>query len=212
MATKLGLYNGALLILGERSLSGLTEARESRRLLDTVWARPAVNDCLEKGQWNFAMRSVEISASPSVTPSFGYSHAFDRPTDLVRSTAVCSDERFAAPLLQYQVESAYWYADTDPIYVRYVSNDTDYGGDLSLWPGNFSRFVEAYLADAIVKRITQDKNEWARVREIMRVALSEAKSTDAMEQPTQMPPAGSWVRSRGLRGGGDRGNTGSLIG
>ena len=212
MASQLTLYNGALLILGERALTGLTEAREPRRLLDTVWARPAINDCLEKGQWNFAMRSVEIEYSSSVTPAFGFTYAFDRPTDLIRTSAVCSDEHFNSPLLQYHVEGAYWYADVNPLYVRYVSNDTDYGGDLSLWPGNFTRYVEAYLAESIVNRVTQDKNEWARVREIAKKALSDAQSTDAMEQPTQFVPRGTWTRSRTRGPAGDRGNTGSLIG
>ncbi len=212
MTTQLSLYNNALLLCEERKLSSLSEARESRRLLDTVWERPAIDECLQMGQWNFAMRSVEVTPSPSVTPALGFTYAFDRPTDLMRTVAVCSDERFTVPLLQYQTDGPYWFADIDPIYVRYVSNGDDYGADLSLWPPNFCRYVEAYLADAIIGRLTQDKQTWQKINAIKTRALSEAKSSDAMEQPTQMTPPGSWVRSRSRGPGGDRGNRGSLIG
>jgi hypothetical protein len=212
MATQLTLYNNALLILGERALQSLSEARESRRLLDTVWSRPAIDRCLQQGQWQFAMRAVQIYQSPSLASNFGYRYGFDRPVDLIRSCAVCQDEYFKVPLLQYMVEGSYWYADIDPIYVRYVSNDAAFGGDLTIWPANFAAYVEAYLAEAIVTRMTQDDNEWKRVRAVLSRALSEAKSSDAMEQATKFAPTGSWVRSRYGNSGGDRGNTGSLIG
>lgn len=212
MPSKLSLYNGALLIVGERALASLSEARESRRLLDTVWDRPAVTDCLEKGLWNFATRSVEITEDPDVTPAFGHTYAFNRPTDLVRTVALCQDEQFSVPLTDYLAEGSYWYANITPIYVRYVSKDNAYGNDLSLWPGNFTRFVEAYLADGIVNRLTNDKGEWQRVNAVLYKALQEAKNTDAMEQPTVMPPPGTWVRSRRGRDHGDRGNRSRLIG
>ena len=39
MATKLGLYNRALRVLGETKLSSLSEAREPRYILDDIYAR-----------------------------------------------------------------------------------------------------------------------------------------------------------------------------
>jgi hypothetical protein len=212
MTSQLTLYNNALLLIGERSLASLSEAREVRRRLDAVWARPAIDDCLQRGQWNFAMRSVEINHSPSVTPSFGYMYAFDRPTDIIRTAELCGDEYFKVPLLAYQTEGAYYYSDTDPIYVRYVSNDSSYGADLSLWPQNFCRFFEAYLAESIVESVTQDASQWQKIRAILKDSLTQAKSTDSMEGPTEFPPTGSWVRARQGKGRGDRGRRNQLIG
>jgi hypothetical protein len=76
MASKLSIYNGALLALGERKLSSLTEARGSRRRLDSVWDDGGVKSCLQAGFWNFAMQSIELTYSPSITPAFGYRYAF----------------------------------------------------------------------------------------------------------------------------------------
>jgi len=78
MATKLGLFNGALLMLGERSLATLTENREPRRLLDIVWDGGGVRTCLEAGIWNFAVRAARIEYDPSAEPGFGLDRAFTK--------------------------------------------------------------------------------------------------------------------------------------
>ena len=93
-ANKLSIYNGALLFIGDRQLSALTDNVEPRRLLDGVWDRDGIDTVLEHGQWNFAMRSAKYEYSPSVTPSFGHSRAFEKPSDFVRLCAMCSDEFF----------------------------------------------------------------------------------------------------------------------
>lgn len=213
MSTKLQIFNGALRMCGERKLASLSENREPRRLLDDEWADNAVDYCLGSGQWKFAKRSVEIASSTSVEPGFGYSKAFVIPSDMIRTTALCSDPYQQSPLLRYSQEQGYWFADADPIYVSYVSNDGNYGGDMSLWPPEFVLFVEAYLAGKIVTRLTQDLEQRKQTLGLERKYLLEAKSSDAMEGPTAFPPPGRWVATRaGGRTRGDRGSRSSLIG
>ena len=130
--TRLKLYNEALItFLGERALGSLAENREPRRVLDAVWDNGAIDYCLEQGLWNFATRAQQITYSPSVEPPFGYRYAFTKPDDYVRTAAVCSDERFNCPLTQYADEGGFWFADLDTLYVKYVSDDDQYGYDLS---------------------------------------------------------------------------------
>ena len=210
--SKLSLYNDALFLVGEREIASLTESREPRRVLDRAWDAGAVDACLEQGLWKFALRAVEIDYSTSVTPDFGYARAFDKPTDYVRTAAVCADEFFNVPLLQYADEADYWFSDLDTMYVKYVSDDDDYGYDYGKWPQTFSKYVSAYLANEIAPRLTQDKEKRVMIDSLMTRRLKDAKSKDAMNDPTKFPPPGSWVRSRRHGGGGDRGNRGSLIG
>lgn len=199
-ATKLGLYNGALRILKERKLASLTEERESRRLLDDAYGdgstNGAVRYCLEMGQWTFATRSVQIDYSPSVTPTFGHKYAFDHPTDMVRVCAVCQDEYFKVPLLEYADERSYWYASQQTIYVKYVSNGASYGADLSLWPESFVKLVEAYLAKEIAGSLTSGDDKVRLAKAIWKEFKKEARSIDAMSKPTSFPPQGAWVSSR----------------
>ena len=143
MASKLSVYNGANRILGERKLASLTENRASRRRLDSVWdGDTGVLWCLQQGLWNFAMETIELTYSPSVTPAFGYTYAFDKPTDWVRTARVSDDEGFCGRL-DYKDQVDYWFANPDTIYVKYVSKAVTRGLDLSLWTPNFTDFVES---------------------------------------------------------------------
>ena len=195
-ADKLVLYNDALLLCGERFIASLTEEREPRRLLDQVWASGAVDRCLEEGQWHFAMRTVELDYDTSLEPAFGYNRAFAKPDDWVLTSAVCSDEFFRSPLTRYTDEERYWYSDLDTIYVRYVSNDADYGNDLARWPKSFHDFVAAHMASRIVNKLTNSEEERARVIDQRKKALSIAKNRAAMAEPTSFASQGSWGRAR----------------
>ena len=132
MPSKLTIYNGALTVLGERKLADLTENREPRYKLDDVWDNDLIRRVLQMGQWNFAKRTVELESSPSVTPSFGYQFAFDKPSDFVRTIGVAHDEYFNIPITRYSDEASWLFCDQEKIYVAYVSDDTQWGADLSL--------------------------------------------------------------------------------
>lgn len=207
-ATQLSLYNGALTKLGERTLASLTENREARRALDDVWSRNAIDTCLAAGLWNFAGRSVQFDYDPDKTPAWGYQCAFEIPDDWIRFMAVSTDPYFQVPLLQYSYEGAYFYCDLQRLWARYVSNDaTNYGGNLSIWPDNFQRYVEAYLAAAICMRVTGSKDKTEEAEKEREITLLKAKSTDAMNESTTLLPPGNWRQARhGRRANLERGN------
>lgn len=215
MTDKLSIYNGALSILGERKLATVTEKRPPRYDLDDIWDNDFIRRCLQMGQWNFAARSVELQYSPSVTPSFGYQFAFDKPPgDFVRTMMVCHDEYFDAPITRYSDEGAWIFCDLETIYYKYVSDDYQFGGDFSLWPPNFTEMCEHYMAYKVAPRIAGlDMRERTMEAKFER-ALLKAKNTDAMESPAKFAPKGGWANSRqGFRGGdGDRGKRSQLIG
>ncbi len=215
-ANKLNLYNIACMALGERPLSALTDDVESRHLLDSVYDRGtggAIRTCLEQGHWNFAMRAVKIDKDSSVTPQFGFSNAFSIPSDFVKLNQISSGEYFGDPLMKYEFEQAYIYCDVDPIYLRYVSDNSSYGGDLSLWPESFTNFVGHYLAAQIAPTLLNDVDLEAFSRRFRAVA-NDARSKDANQDPVRFPPLSSWARSRYGRYSGrrDRGTRSSLIG
>lgn len=196
MATQLDLFNGALLLAGERFLGSLTENREPRRLLDHVWSTGGVKACLEAGQWNFAMRTIMADYDTAVVPDFGYARAFEKPEDWCLTSAVCSDEFFRSPLLRYWDEAGFWYADVDQIYVRYVSDDPLYGMDLGMWPQTFFEYVCADFASRIILRLSNSQEELQKVEKIRDQKLLKAKSAAAMAEPTSFPARGNWGLSR----------------
>ena len=215
MATKLQLYNTALRYCKSRSLSSLTESREGRRLLDDVYATDGIGTCLEEAMWRFATRGVRLDYDTSVTREFGHLRAFTKPTDWVKTVAMCSDEYFKVPLLNYHHEVGYWYTDLDQIFVRYVSNGVNFGKDIGSWPGSFFEYVSAHFANEIVDKLSGgDTKTVQRVMGIYDAKKGAAKAKDAWNQPTAIPPPGNWTssRRRGARVNNDGGNRGSLIG
>lgn len=200
---KLAIYNGALRRLGSRSLASLTENREPRRVLDDVWgdANNVVKLALERGEWNFAIRSVEGDYSPSVEPGFGFRRAFDKPTDFRRLAALSANEYFKPPLTNddYMDEGGYWFTDQDVLYIRYVSSDGDYGLNSGLWPEIFKTYLECYLAAEACERITNSTNKVMINERAAKDALRDAKSHDAMNEGVKFMPGGSWSGARGGR-------------
>ena len=182
-ATKLALYSAALRHIGERKLASLSENREPRRVLDDAYDQ-VVAECLEAGQWHFAIRTVKIDSSPSLTPAFGWSYGFDKPEDWVRTAGISSTEKFDPPLSRFIDETDYWMADVDPIYVRFVSKDTEFGMDLGRWPPGFTRFVELSLALAVCERLTQNGAKGETLARDLKRAKRDALGKDAMNGAT----------------------------
>ena len=199
-AVKLDMYNGALLRLGSRRIASLTENREPRRVLDDAWGSTdsVINRALEKGEWNFAIRAVEATYSPSVTPDFGHHRAFEKPDDFRRLAALSSDQMFRNPLTddQYTDEANYWLCGIDVLYIRYVSSGTSFGFNSSRWTQAFKDYIECDLAWEICERITNSTSKRDRLERDRMNALKGAKSGDAMQDGVKFLRGGSWSQSR----------------
>ena len=224
MATdRLKIYNGALLICGDTQLASVSANVEARHLLDLVWNDDGVRYCLEQGQWHFAMRASRLDYNPSIEPDWGFQRAFDKPTDWVATSGIWQDEFLRSPLTAYADEVAYWFADVDEIFVKYVSDDAAFGMDFSRWPASFTDYVKHYFAGRISHKLPGGR---ARVETLLGPpgredkglvarALLVAKNKAAMALPATFPSRGTWAAAR-HRGTGrsfrDGGSTSQLIG
>lgn len=195
MATKLTLYNSAIRKLGHERLASLAEASAARYALDDAYDE-TFSFCLEQGFWNFALRAVQADSSISVTPTFGYTFAFAKPEDFIRLHKMSAEETLRTPLRDYVDEPNFWYANVDPLFVKYVSSDSAYGADLSIWPATFAEFMALRLAVETCKRITGSAPSEEMKRDLKR-AKADALSKDAMNEAPGEMPTGTWVNSRG---------------
>lgn len=198
MATKLGLYNGALFIIKTRKLASLTDDEKSRYTLDDIYDS-TLSYMLEQGLWNHATRTVAIESSASLDPAFGYQYVFEQPTDWVRTIAISAQATFYPPLGpgEFVHEGEAFSANCDPLYLSYVSNDSGYGLDLSLWPETFARAVEYELAVRIAPHLTSMGEEaQANLEKKANRALRDARSKDALNQAGMYPPPSRLVRAR----------------
>lgn len=196
MTTRLALYNRALRYVGQPKIASLSETSESRRVMDDVWDEGAIDSCLEQGYWNFATREVSLTYSPSITPANGYTYAFDIPSDWIRTFQISIDENFVTPLNDFQEVSSYWLCNFDTIYIRYISNDADYGNDLSRWPKSFERYFALYMAAEAGPRLRPNGDNQAQLVKDRDDALHDARSKDAANTGTKFPPRGGWASAR----------------
>ena len=212
MATRLGLWNAALVECAETPLSDTGEPGKAGATLATVY-NDVLAECLARGSWNFATKTIEAANDTGITPEFGYSKVFAKPSDWLRTWAVSEDENFSVPLTTFYDDVNYWSANSSPIYVRYTSNDTGFGLNLTGWPIAFTRYVVLELAHRICGRVTQGESQKDRIETDRNRARSMALNQDSMNeaQPKWAPP-GSWTLSRGGRGSRDRGSRSNLTG
>ena len=214
--SRLDIYNIAADFLGETELATLTEDRELRRKLDQIWTHGngLIYYVLEKGYWSFAKRTVELEPSSNITISFGFSFAYQIPIDYVQLFMLSADDRFLDSLKRYEKETDYFHCDVNPLYMTYISDDAEYGADLSRWPTSVANWAGAYMATKAAPKITSiggaEKKEIIRQE---RALLTEARSEHAMDEPPRYPQLSSWASARtGRNGHWDRGNRNRLIG
>lgn len=200
MADRLAIYRAACRLLGEQRVASLTEISPTRIALDDAW-RETGDWLLARGLWNFAIRTVELSQDDDIEPLFGYQYAFSKPEDWVRTASIADEGTFREGLLQYEDEANYWYADCDPLYVRYVSDDDEYGWNVGAWRQPFAKAFATRLAFESGLPITGDKSNRNDMEALAERRLREAKTLDAVDERVQVSPRGRLVRSRYSRFG-----------
>lgn len=204
MASRLEIYKGALRHLGNAAgLSSLTEVSPARSALDDAW-QSSVDFLLEKGLWNFAIRTVELAYDEDTEPLFGYQYSYSKPTDWVRLVNIADEPTFREGLADYADENNYWYADCEPLYLRYVSNDEAYGWNVGSWRQSFAKCLEAYLAFSSSLPISADRGNRNDLYNLYTKLLKDAKTLDAIDEKVQQKPAGRLVKARLSSGYRDR--------
>jgi hypothetical protein len=200
MASRLSIYKSALRYLGNAAgVASLTEVSPARYALDDAW-QDAGEYMLAKGLWNFAIRTSQLSADEDVEPLFGYQYAFSKPADWVRTVNINTDPDFGIGFEDFADETSYWYANSDTLYVRYVSNGDAYGWNIGAWRQPFAEAFAAYLAFQCSLPISSDKGTRSDLFNLAKTLLTEAKTLDAVDERVAYTPAGRLVRSRLRRG------------
>lgn len=199
--TKLQLYIRACIKMEQTPISALTDAVEVRRRLDDHY-EDTLDWLMEQAFWRCGMRTVEITENTGVAPAFAYEYAHDLPTDFVKRFVVSASEFLDPPLddqshgNSYLIEGGYIWANVTPIYMRYMSNDSSYGKDLTKWTEGMANAFSSELAARAAPFVTGSKETSAELHEMAMLQAAKAATFDAMQQTTQTTREGRWTKNR----------------
>jgi len=180
--TQLDLYNDALLLLGQRALSSLTEDQESRYRLDGAYNRQAIRYCLELTKPQFATKTLTLAA-PAAGTTFDYTHSL--PTEFVTMGRewVFSDTKLDQPISRYVIEGRTIQTDYATIYVRCVSD----AYALADWDASFGRVMGAYLALETATRLSTD--DYGKIVETFTNRVQSVRELESLKVPADRSAA-----------------------
>ena len=192
MASKVEIANRALTKLGADRillLSDLSkEARVMNSMFDTVFDAE-----LRRHRWKFAIKRAALPALADA-PAWGYSYAYQLPADFLALVQV--NDFYLRGLKQkapWSVESGQLLTDYPaPLKVRYIHRLDN----ISQADALFVEVLACKLAMEACETLTQSMQKREAAFSEYKFAVSEAVRLDAIENPPDELPWGSWFDSR----------------
>lgn len=214
MPSDVEICNRALTKIGDERILALTDDSKAARLMNSMFT--ATRDAeLRRNRWNFAMKRASLAAL-ATSPEWGYTYQYPLPSDFLHLVQV--GEIYCR---SYTRSKGVWQVETGPdgqlciltdlsapLRIRYVYRATNAGHFDPL-------FVEALackLAMEGVETLTQSGSKKQMLADEYIAALKEAQRSDAIENPPEDLPRGSWLDSREGGGGSFTGSDGGMTG
>ena len=198
MASQVEIVNRALIKLGAKTISDMTESSVSARTMTALYDTVRRSE-LTKRYWNFSLARAQLARLAS-DPLYGFTSAYQLPTDFLKVVQVGDfyfdpgiDDYLTGDNSPYAIEGQIintFYGD--PLPLRYVKDITD--------PGLFdSMFIECFaskLAYEACYAITQSNQGRSDAMADYKIALKEGSLSNAIAKPPQGIPDTSWITTR----------------
>lgn len=196
--TKLGIYNEALALIGERPLAALGGSTETEDALDSFWDNGAVDYCLSLINPKFATLTAKITTY-TTDADHGF-NVFSLPADYISIVALYQDSTLDRPTDRYFIEGRKLSCPYTTIYLRYNADNTiaiPSGTDFSKLTPAFVRALVAHLAKEISTIFSSD--ETAKVQGIFDARVKDAIALEqSVEQTRSLARTGTlsteWLR------------------
>lgn len=188
-ASEVSICNLALQKLGAKRITALTEDSRNARECNACYTTLRDKE-LRKHPWKFAIKRAALTPLETA-PAFDFRRAFPLPADCLRLLLPAREgldwERETQDGVQVILTN-----DGDSINIRYVARVED--------PNQFDTgFVEALAAKMawnMAEVLTQSNEKKSDAADEYRVAIADAKKSNAFEAEAQDPAPSSWETAR----------------
>lgn len=178
------ISNGALIRVGAEMINSLSEEKKEANICDN--RLPFGTDLiLRKHPWSCVRKRVEL-AQLAETPAHGYDYFFELPSDWLRLVSLNND-----PDLDYHIEGHKIATDSSTLDLVYCYRPDNYGS----LDAEVINVLIHWLAWDIAYALTQSNTLSKRMKEEYDMALREAKSTNAKENPSLVLDTRLWAES-----------------
>jgi len=202
VASKIEIFNRALVILGEARVAAPTQDAKGAREQLAIWDTTR-RSLLESYRWSFAMRRVGL-APLAASPAFGFTLQFLLPPDYLRLDFV---EDFFVGIgsvdLRLGGEDPYSVEGStggmiilsdlaNPLNIRYIADVTT----TTHYNATFTEALAAKLALDAGWSITKNKTAVGKAQDAFNTAISTAWRVQAIERPPEQQPDTPWATVR----------------
>lgn len=191
MTTPVSICSGALVMLGDKPISSLTENTDRARLAANLYPDERAS-FLRAHPWNSAIKRVTLAPS-STAPAFDSFSVFDLPSDCMRVLSVGSENDSRGG---YRVEGRSILYPGAVAYLRYVADVPE-----SVWDRHMVSAMKTRMAALMAYAVTGSA---ALAQSLLQQADAEfrrAKTIDGQEDPPEDLDEGQLLESRSIGGG-----------
>lgn len=186
MASKVSICSNALLLLGAKPISSLSQAGDHPTLCSNLYDSVR-DDILRLHTWNCATKRV-ILAPLTETPDFDWDYQFQLPGDWLRTIQV----GYIDQKMPYRSEGQRLLANETVLPFVYIfRNEVE-----SSWSVNLVHVMELAMAAKMAYPVTKSTSVRDSMRDELGREFKVAKAIDGQDDPPEEFDAGSFLESR----------------
>lgn len=195
MTTRTLIANRALIRLGAKSITSLTDGSREAREVNAIYDL-SLEDLLNSANWGFARRYVQLARS-SNTPDHAYEYQYPLPVDWVRTLNVWNNSSRDG-VVEYkhawdEADKGVIVSDSDQIYLSYLSSRPLSGDAYNA----FNAALAEKLAYELCITFTQSVPLYDRLERSYQRARGQAMAlVEQQDYPTAAPYHSEWISVR----------------
>lgn len=171
MATEVSICSNALLLLGEKTITSLSDGTTRANLCNQFYAETR-DDLLRSHPWRFAIARATLAQDALFTKSWEFAYGFPLPVDCLRVLATSIDGEDA-----WQKEGSSLVCNSEAVSIKYVKQLTD----TAKFDPNFIKLLEYELATKLAKPVTGSIKTAFDIAVIRKQILQDARTMNGME-------------------------------
>ena len=178
MQTRTQIANNALSYLSAGSIVNLNDDDAKARAINGIFDQ-AAREVIRTHRWSCCIGRAKLSKladDPLQNGNFGYSGAFQLPTDCLRILDI-NGEPWSEKAEFFDLNGRQLLSDLGEVYLRYVR----WEDDVSQWDTLLADVVSVKIAMKVARQITTDGISAEDLERIYRIRLEDARTVDAME-------------------------------